>query len=444
MAGTIHLNGVGKAHLDSLIAAGKVSDGPWNAPTGGDANQYLAVDSSVPANDEAHYKYPFSNGGTVNKKALASIESYATQNNQPEIASAAHDALAKINAKSDMSEGEPDTSGTLKNVEVFKVGTWSGSKKVAVTSAMLDEIVQNFATINQVPGYGVPFKLGHLTLPGSPAYGWMSDLTRVGDTLVADFSDMDPAIVDAVRAKRYNSVSVELYPTVSFGGKTFKNVLGGVAALGAEWPAVKGLKPLSASQFAGAEERLELKEEEEMNFTQEQHEAILAAAVTKAAADAKAEMADELKAANDKATKADEDRVVAETALKTFRDDADKAKINEVITAAEKAGVIVPANKDKIAKLAASVLKVTDANERAEQIATFGDIVSGLKAKVTFGEKTLSKSDADVSDAKASDEIAAKAKALLSADTTGKLDFEGAVAKVLASNPELKTAYAAQ
>lgn len=438
MAGTIHVNSIGQAHLNSLVEAGKVSDGPWTPPKGGDPNQYLAVDSSVAATDEAHYKYPFTNGGSVNKKALASIESYATQNSQPDIASAAHEALAKIS--DNMSEA--NTTGSLNGVEIFRAGKWRGSRDVEITSSDLDTIVSNFHTINQISGYGVPVKLGHNHRVGEPAYGWMSDLSRVNDTLVADFADMDPAIVDAIGHKRYNSVSIELYPNVTYGGKSYNNVLGGVALLGAEWPAVKGLKPLSASKFAEADEKLELTQmaDNAAKFTQGEADALVLAAETRVRAEGAANLA----ASEAKLKIATEGRVIAETALKTFHDDADKAKIDAIIALAEKAGTIVPANKDRVTKFAQSVMKSTDAKDRAELMATFGEIVAGLKPKVEFKERGNSKSsDTLAADgSKASDEIAAKANALLAADTTGKLDFSHAVSTVLAQNPDLKTAYA--
>lgn len=449
MAGSISINAVGKAHLDSLVSANKADSGAWTPPKGGsDPSWYLAVDSSEPATSEAHYKYPFtSDGSAANRKALASIESYATTNGQPDVASAAHDALAKLNGKpAKMSAGAEN--GVLKNVEIFKVGKWNaGTGPVNVTSAMLDDVVSNFGTINQITGYGVPLKLGHLTKPGDPAYGWMSDLARVGDTLVANFSDVDPAIVDAIHAKRYNSVSVELYPNVKYGDKNFKNVLGGVAALGAEWPAVKGLKPLTASEhFAGSEERLELKEDDAVNFTSEQHEAILASSVAKAVADTKALNAKELSDALAASKKSGDELVIAQTALKTFKDDQAKAEIKAVIEAAEKAGKIVPANKEKITKFAETVLSATDEKVRAELMATFAELVGGAPAKVTFGEKSVAtpKEETAAGD-KPSDVIATKANGLIAAHTGDKpLSFADAVTKVLASDPELKAAYAAQ
>lgn len=338
--------------------------------------------------------------------------------------------------------------GNLQSVEIIKVGQWNASTgRVNVTSAVLDQLVANFGTINQVAGYGVPGKLGHSNAVGAPAYGWMSDLARVGDTLVADFSDVPPEIVDAIAKRRYNSVSVEIYPKVAFDGKNFENVLGGVAFLGAEWPAVKGLKPLSASKFSEDEQKLELTltEEphvanEEIKFTQATADALVLAAETRL----KSEHTVALKAATD-ATGVEKLRAdTAEAALKKFRDDADKAAVEALITAAEKAGKIVPANKERITKLAGSVMKLS-AEDRGDAITTLAELINGSAPKVKFGEKGASKSD-DTAAAgqKASDQVDAAAKALLGADTSGKMTYEQAVNAALRADPELKSAYAAQ
>lgn len=339
-------------------------------------------------------------------------------------------------------------TGNLQSVEIIKAGSWRASTgRVNVSSEMLDQIVSNFSSINQVAGYGVPGKLGHSNAVGAPAYGWMSDLQRVGDTLVADFSDVPPEIVDAIAKHRYNSVSVELYPKVEYEGKSFENVLGGVAFLGAEWPAVKGLKPLWASKFSEAEQKLELTLTEEpavandeMKFSQAQSDSFVLAAETRV----RAELAATIKTATD-ATAAEKLRAdKAEADLKKFRDDADKSTIDAMIAAAEKAGKVVPANKERITKLAGSVMKMS-AEDRTEALATLTELINGSAPKVKFGEQGKSKSDDTAAQGeKASDQVDAAARSLMSADTTRKLTYEQAVTAALAADPDLKRAYAAQ
>lgn len=456
---TVHLNSAGDAHLNSLVDANKVDHGPWEWSESDrsktDSNMFLGVDTSVPGTDAAHYKYPFGKGGTVNRKALASIEGYATTNGENDIAAAAKKAAARIDAdKSKHSDRfgaitiddeaskvpNPESVGTLRGVEIFRVGEWRGSKTVTATPKMLAQIVDNFHSINQVEGYGVPVKIGHTAGVGAPAFGWMSSLSSDGEVLTADFADVPSTIIDAIGKRRYNSVSVELYPSLNHAGKSFNNVLGAVALLGAEWPAVKGLKSLSSSKFSElAVERIELTQNKEpvvaneaTTFTQEQHDAVVATRV--AAVEAASVV---------KITAAEQRAVIAETALKTFRDEADKKAVEAVITAAEKSGKIVPANKEKFVKFAASVLKATDPAERAELFATFSELLAAAPAKVTFGELGASKSDDSAAQGqKASDLVAEKAKAFMAEDKTGKLDFAAAVKAVLASDADLRHAYA--
>lgn len=342
-----------------------------------------------------------------------------------------HDATAWFDANAEQT--------TLTDVEIFAVGEWRGSKTVKATSEMLDQILANFQELNsKVSGFGVPLKIGHKDEQGMPAMGWMSALRKIGDKLLADFTDVAPEIVDAIRKRRYNSVSVELYPRVSYGGKVFENVLGGVAALGAEWPAVKGLKPLSASLFEDQGDKLELSKEIETvtTFTEDQHNAILTAAVAKAQADTKATMAAELTAAQNRAT-------LAETALKALATEAEDKEIADIIAAAEKDGRIVPGNKAKFVKMSENLRKATyaDAAGRKDAIAGFKAVIEALTPTVKFGERQRSEADgAPAEGQKIADQINIEVKALQAHDI--KLSYEDALKQVFAQKPDLKRAYA--
>jgi hypothetical protein len=281
----------------------------------------------------------------------------------------------------------------MKSVEIFKVGKWRDAygREVNVDNAMVDQIVENFASLNSIPGFNVPIKLGHNDNVGEPAYGWVSDVRNIDGVLTADFADMDPAIVDAVKKRRYNTVSIELRPKVEFQGKTFPNVLSGVALLGAEWPAVKGLKPLSASKFAmfAAEgETIRLGQEAmTLKFTQEDADALVLAAETRVTK----EYETKLQAETAKVTAAEQRATVAETALATFRDDKDKAEVNGIIELAATAGKLTPANKEKASKFADRILKNTKGDERKSAIAEFKELVAAMAPAVKFGEKSVAK-----------------------------------------------------
>jgi FtsZ-binding cell division protein ZapB len=131
------------------------------------------------------------------------------------------------------------------NYPIFEVGTWNGMK---FTVADLDDIENNFRELASVQK--VPLKFGHndeqpLT-DGQPALGWVQNLRRVGNQLLADFSDVPQLVKDLIRKNMYRSVSVELLLGLERGKKIYKHVLDAVALLGVDKPAVETLPDLSA------------------------------------------------------------------------------------------------------------------------------------------------------------------------------------------------------
>lgn len=133
----------------------------------------------------------------------------------------------------------------LKNVEIFGEGTWNGNQ---ITSEMLGNIVAAFhATKDFVKPV---LKLGHnntqelLQQDGLPAAGWVSNVYIKGKKLLADFVDIPDKIYELIRKKAYRKVSVEIFSGYSFDGKTYPNLLGAVALLGADLPAVMTLSDI--------------------------------------------------------------------------------------------------------------------------------------------------------------------------------------------------------
>lgn len=330
---------------------------------------------------------------------------------------------------------------TLKDREIFAVGTWFASTgKIDVTSEMLDQVLESFNELNsKVPGFAVPIKLGHNKRIGEPAMGYATNVRRTGTKLLADFTDVPSEIVDAVTAKRYNSVSVELWPEINYGGMKFNQVLGGVALLGAEWPAVKGLKPVFAFADSGAPLTLS-QEEVEMpkEFSQEQHDALVEAAVTKAVTEASAPLAAKAAELTAQVAALTTERDTAKTALSVFQDDAEKKAIGAVIEAAEKAGKIVPANKAKVTAFADALRKSIKSEDRTATLKMFTDFVEGLPVKATFGEKGQDHSGSEGTSAQ--DQVNSAVKRLQ--DTKPKLSYKDALAQVFAEDEGLKTRYA--
>lgn len=346
----------------------------------------------------------------------------------------------------------------LKAVEIFSVGTWKGSRKVEITSQTLDNMVTAFNALAPISGLRPPLKMGHTEEQkflngqkgGGPALGWVERIWREGDKVLADFKDVPDSILDLVNRKLYNHVSIEMFPSYEYDGNKFENVLAAVALLGAELPAVKGLKELSASLYDEAEgERVEFTEKEDeepmANFTQEQVDALTAAAVAKAKDQFGAEHAAELKAAKDAVDAAEKARdefkekaETAEAALDTFREDAGKAEITAVIEQAVKDGKITVAQKDTYAAIAAGLsAKVKFGDKEKNPADALKEIFEGMGKTVKLSEK--GKGTDTNKEADASDEVLRRAKEKVKADP--KTDFSDAVKIVLAEDPDLKQRY---
>ena len=141
----------------------------------------------------------------------------------------------------------PDAEYGLSGIEIFGAGKHNGDD---YSEADLDEMVRAFGELDFKP----PLKAGHSKdTPGMPALGWVENVRRSGSKLVADFANLPKLVYDAIKDKRYNTVSAEVYWNLERGGKAFKRALKAVALLGAEIPAVANLRPLHEMFEADAE-----------------------------------------------------------------------------------------------------------------------------------------------------------------------------------------------
>jgi hypothetical protein len=131
-----------------------------------------------------------------------------------------------------------DNQHEIRGVEIFRAGEWNGD---VYSTADIDEMVRAADEV----GYRVPVKVGHETPPGAPASGWVTNLRRVGDRLVADLVALPARVYEAIKQRAYDSVSVEIFWDLKRAGRTFKRALKALALLGAETPAVD-LPPLSS------------------------------------------------------------------------------------------------------------------------------------------------------------------------------------------------------
>lgn len=125
----------------------------------------------------------------------------------------------------------------IRGVEIFRSGKWNGD---SYSNADLDEMVAAFPRV----GFDPPVKLGHDKTVGGRAFGWVRNLRRIGDKLVADLHDVPAEVFRVIKQRGLDTVSSEIFWNFKRGGALYRRVLKGVALLGAEIPAVAGLAPL--------------------------------------------------------------------------------------------------------------------------------------------------------------------------------------------------------
>lgn len=141
----------------------------------------------------------------------------------------------------------------IAGVEILSVGSWHGQGCPAdgctFTTDDLDKIVTaHNATVGTLRP---PVKLGHdddqklLQADGYPAAGWVTNVRRTGEKLIADLVGVPKKIAELIDAGAYRTRSVELDGNIDIGGTTYDIVLTGLALLGADLPAVQSLADIT-------------------------------------------------------------------------------------------------------------------------------------------------------------------------------------------------------
>lgn len=104
----------------------------------------------------------------------------------------------------------------------------------------IERVVANFTPDTHEP----PVVIGH-PVDNGPAYGWVRALRVNGDVLEAQFGDTDDTFEEMVKSGRFKKRSASLYltPEAAPGGKA--PALRHVGFLGAQPPAVKGLREIT-------------------------------------------------------------------------------------------------------------------------------------------------------------------------------------------------------
>lgn len=346
---------------------------------------------------------------------------------------------------------------SIQNVEIFKVGTWFASgKKMKITGDNLDEMVASFEALNTKPGFIPALKLGHSAMQkffgnnqGAPRLGFVEKIWRAGDKILANFSDVPDVLVDLIEKGRYNQVSVEVFPKYEFEGKVFKNLLTAVALLGAELPAVKGLKDLASSLFVAEEfdseqARIEYTEEDQMEkFTQEQVDALTEAAIAKAIKEAETKFTEDTADLNTRLAAQDEE-------IKGLREDKEKAaedaakfaetqrtsQLKALFDQGVKDGKFLPKQEESVMAMAAGLAKFNE-NGKTE-IQLFEEYIKNLPKAVDFKEHLEGTGD-DKDGGTAGEQVHAKTVEVMSKDA--KMEYSAARQIVLSADPDLKKRY---
>ncbi|MEN6511314.1 MAG: hypothetical protein ABFD00_05710 [Chloroherpetonaceae bacterium] len=159
-------------------------------------------------------------------------------------------------------------------IEIFKTGSHmdSNGQTQEFTAEDLDKIVQNYnSRIKEDDSFLAPVVKGHPE-SNSPSHGWVQQLGRRGQTLLAKLQGLSDELIDDIKDKRFQKVSISLYPNL---------LLRHIGMLGAASPAVKGLKPIEFTEdfieFAVNEENSDsLEFPNEMNVLQNENNSLKA------------------------------------------------------------------------------------------------------------------------------------------------------------------------
>lgn len=333
----------------------------------------------------------------------------------------------------------------MEAVEIFAIGEHNGMK---FNESDLASMVESFNTLTQKEGYRPVLKLGHEDTQkyfgqrkGAPNLGVVEKIWHDGKKIFANFANVPDAVVDMIRNGRYNAVSIEMFPKLQAEGVTFSNVLTAVALLGAELPAVKGLKDLAASLFDEFEdERITLTFGEvamPATYSKEQLDEIVAAAVAKASDELKVEFEAKVTELEGEVASAKEAKETAETALREFEADAAYKEAEMLVDAAIKEGKLLPKQKDMAMAFAMQPATLKFGDEEKSSSVAFKEFLDSLPAQVNFEEQGASESKKKIA-ASAAEEVDLRARKF--ADEK-KISYMEARKLVLDEDSDLKQRY---
>ena len=274
----------------------------------------------------------------------------------------------------------------LRDREIFASGTHNGIK---IKDEDLDDIVAAAKEMDFRPA----IKMGHTDGEADPAYGYVENIRRVANKIIADFVDLPQEVYDLIQAKRYERVSAEILVGFNRVGKTFKKVLGAVALLGSKIPGVAGLKRLHQFGTSEYEGKIYTTDRSEYVMNEEEAKALKAQVEALAAQNATLQQNYAAISADAEATK----KRLADTSadLETERKKHIERDIDSKVNA-----VTIPAFRGCVKALYQAVMlgetKLTfDAHTQVDPAKAVDALVDQLNksAKLIFGEKAGSNTD---------------------------------------------------
>jgi hypothetical protein len=268
-------------------------------------------------------------------------------------------------------------------IDLFRAGDYSDVGKGEYTKASLDEVVKNYDPKH----YEAPSTIGHVKPNDkAPAYGWWSQLRRVGDLLQGQMGVVQPEFEEALERQLYKKRSVGLVTRAN--GLNLHHV----AWLGAQAPQIKALADLQfedenstelvAIDFAEETEMAELNEDVKKSIKDTVRDAIASMLPGhKPAAGEKTFTEADVTAA---ATKAAKEAV--EAAVKPLTEELATQKKNF----SERETLIVTAEMGSRAKAAVDRVKAAKAwvpaFDKAGATQIFEELAKSTEQTVTFGE----------------------------------------------------------
>jgi len=130
--------------------------------------------------------------------------------------------------------------------QIFRAGTYTvlvGGKVQAIN--LTEQNIQEIVDLFDPAFLDAPITLDHVK--SGPAFGWVEELKKENDILLASFKDVNPEFQEAVNKKQYKRISAEIL----LSQETPKGTgayLRAVTFLGANSPAVKGLKEVNFAE----------------------------------------------------------------------------------------------------------------------------------------------------------------------------------------------------